>query len=218
MNYELKPWNWVVASGLLAVCLCLAIWVQSIGQPVYCSSGLWLMVVILTAQAWKLYAAFWRQVDADQFRVRREALSLSAEGQMAEAFSRMHPDTARLVLNYQKTVWLIDECETGDLCEWYLKVDQRVNARFVEWLLKNSNPYSIMPMHGNLNDKKHTWDRLVSDYMMYRAFCDVLVRRHMLTEPSGNQPGMWIEPWNPERAAKRFGVSLEEEVEEKVEG
>ena len=45
----------------------------------------------------------------------------------------------------------------------------------------------------------------------------MLVRRHMLTEASGNQPGLWIEPWTPERVGTRFGLTLyEEEVGETV--
>ena len=182
----------------------------------FCALPLWLGVVVLCVQAWKGYRAFYGQVEIDQLRARREALSISAETQWAASFQAMHPETARLVLNYSKTVWLIDECEVGDVCEWRLGADRRVNARFVVWLLRNSNPYSILPMH-NLSDKKHTWDRVVSDYVMYRAFCDVLVRRQMLTEAHGNQPGLWIEPWNPERAAKRFGVEHLMDEDEEVE-
>lgn len=213
-----KARDWMIPAMMLASCLSLLLWLndQSWSGSLYCMGAVVMVMFVLAVQTWKAYAAFWGQVANDQFRARREAMSLTSEGRWAESFRGMHPETARLVLSYSKTVWLIDECEVGDVCEWRLAADQRINARFVVWVLQNSNPYSIYPMHGNLNDGKHTWDRVVSDRLMYQAFCAVLVRRQMLTDANGNQPGLWIEPWNPQRAAKRFGVLhlMEEEGEE----
>lgn len=214
MTGELKSWSWLVPAFGVAVCLLLVAFLRESGQPLYCQGAVGFLVFVLAVQTMRSHSAYWRQVEADIFRTKREALTLSAEGQMAEAFAHMHPDTARLVLAYQRTVWLIDECDVNEVCDWYLKADPRINARFVEWVLKNSNPYSIMPAHGRLNDNAFHWDRIVSDRLMYQAFCDVLVRRHMLTEASGNQPGLWIEPWNPERVAKRFGMTLWEDGEQ----
>lgn len=205
--------SWLVPAVLVPVVFSLALALNGFGaQGSVCAMGLVGVMMILAVQGWAGFRAYYRQVEVDQLRARRDALTLSAEGQLAEAFAHMHPETARLVLNYQKTVWLIDECDVDDVCTWYLKADPRINARFVEWVLLNSNMYAIMPAHGRLNDKAFNWDRTVSDRLMYQAFCDVLIRRHMLTDPNGNQPGLWIEPWNPARVAKRFGLVLEEEA------
>ena len=35
-----------------------------------------------------------------------------------------------------------------------------------------------------------------------------------MTLGHGNEPPVWIEPWKPELVAARFGLVLEEEVEE----
>ena len=53
--------------------------------------------------------------------------------EMAEAFAHMHPKTARLVLAYQRTVWLIDECDVNEVCEWYLKADPRIESAQYGW-------------------------------------------------------------------------------------
>lgn len=217
MTGELRSWTWLVWAFGVALCLAAVAFLNEAGQSIYCQGALWFLMFVMVVQTKLAYSGYWRLVDADIFRTRREALTLSAEGQMAEAFAHMHPETAKLVLAYQRTVWLIDECDVNEVCEWYLKADPRINVRFVEWVLKNSNTYSIMPAHGRLNDNAFHWDRIVSDRLMYQAFCDVLVRRHMLTEASGNQPGLWIEPWTPERVGKRFGLTLfEEEANETV--
>lgn len=219
MSTTLKPWSWVVSAAGFAVCFGVLLWLRSY-DAVFCSGAVLVLMLVLAIQSFKSFSAYWRQVDVDQFRARREALALSAEVQLADKFSHMHPETARLVLNYNKTVWLIDECDVDDVCAWYLKADQRINSRFFVWVLENSNDYSIMPAHGNLSDKAFNWDRVVSDRLMFQAMCAVLVNRNMLTEAHGNQPGLWIEPWNPRRAAKRFGVEhlLEEEVEAEAVG
>jgi hypothetical protein len=218
----MKSWEWLAPAMLLAFCLPVLNWARESDLPggAMCGMAVFLVMLLLAGQAVKLYASYWGGVEAERFRAHREALATTAENQWAMAFRGMHPETARLVLSYSKTVWLIDECDQKDVCEWYLKADQRINSRFVVWVLKNSNLYSIMPQHGNLSDKAFNWDRVVSDRLMFQAFCAVLERRQMLTAAHGNQPGLWIEPWNPERVAKRFGVEhlLEEEEGEVVGG
>lgn len=212
----MKSWEWLLPASLLAFCLPVLSWLRDADLPggEFCWGAVFLVMLLLAGQAVKLYASYWGGVEADRFRAHREALALTAENQWAEAFRSMHPETARMVLNYSKTVWLIDECDVNDLCEWRLASDQRINARFVVWVLQNSTPYSIMPQHGNLSDKAFNWDRVFSDRLMFQAFCAVLERRNMLTQAHGNQSGLWIEPWNPARVAKRFGVEHLMEVEE----
>ena len=67
-----------------------------------------------------------------------------------------------------------------------------------------------------LSDKSYSFDPMgvVTDYEQYDALVALMQRRGWVTEGYGNQPAVWIEPWKPELAARRFGIVLFERAEE----
>jgi hypothetical protein len=212
--YELNMWKWLVPAGMVPLLGGAAMWLAEFGGGfVYCSAALVGLMLILAMQGWAGFRAYFREVESVQFERKRRALAETPEARMAEALRGLHPQTVMMILNYQKSVWLIDAADVNGLCEWHLRDDPRVNARFMQWVLENSNDYSIMPAHGRISDKAFTWSKTVSDRDMYKALSDLLVRKGILTEAYGNQPGFWNQPWNPVRVGKRWGLMLGEEEE-----
>lgn len=123
-----------------------------------------------------------------------------------------------MLLKHRIEVWRIKELPSQDLLLPILDADPRITLPFLEHVLRNSNPFSIMPKR-MLSDKSHSFDPrgVVTDYDQYDALHKLLEGRMWLTAGFGNQPGQWIEPWNPELIARRFGVTLYEEEEDVIE-
>ena len=205
-------WKWLGFAVPLPIFFSLVLYLADLGNApaFYCGSALGGLMVIFAIQAWAGFRAYYRQVEVDQYAIRASALANTSDVRRAEAMQSMHPQTAAILLQYEKTIWLIEEANIDDVCEWWLRADPRINARFVEWVLENSNEYTIMPQHNRISDKTFTWSKTVSDRVMYKLFCDLLVARRMLTAGYGVAPGSWVQPWNPRRVGKRFGILLSE--------
>lgn len=211
MSYELKPWNWLtpgIAAGLL---LGLAAWMSQsqIGMAVYCAGSLLFIAVILLVQAFSGYRAFYRQIEVDQLSQKRTALADTAEVRLAEFMRQMHPETVRLFLKHRLEVWRVREMNGNELVTWVLDADPRINHEFVEYVLRHSNFYNVMPKR-LFSDKSYKFDPMgvVTDYEQYDALIALMQRRGWVTEGHGNQPPVWIEPWKPELAARRFGLDI----------
>lgn len=218
---EMKSWSWVIPGIVAGLLLGAAAWM--VGQwseaGMYCAGSLVFAAVVLMLQAVGGYRAFFRQVEVDQLSQRRSALADTAENRLADALRGMHPETVRLLFKHRLEVWRIKEMPSQELLLPVLDADPRITLPFMEYVLRNSNPFSIMPKR-MLNDKAHSFDPrgVVRDYEQYDALHRLLEGRMWLTAGFGNQPGQWIEPWNPDLVARRFGVSLEEEAEAEVVG
>lgn len=208
----------MAAPILVVLQLWLNNWSDAAGVPgvKLCAFATMPMMAILLVQAWAGFNAYYRQIEVDQLSAKRNALATTAEIRLFEATRGMHPEAVRLLLKHRMTVWRIRETPIDQLADWVLDADPRVHYQFVEFILLNSNFYSIYPKN-RLNDKSRTFDPtgVVTDYQQYDAFVALLQNRLMLTEAYGNQPGLWIEPWRPELVARNFGVTLEAEEEEK---
>lgn len=206
---EPRNWKWMVPVFCLACLLIAQVWATKNQAELagYCLIGTVPVAVMLAAQSAAMFWAYYSQVMTDQFVARRRALADTAEGRLFESSRMMHPEAVRLLLLHRRMVWRIKETPIDELIDWVLDADPRVHVRFVEYVLRNSNPYALMEKR-RLSDKAHTFDseKLVTDYEQYDAFVAVLQRRSMLTEAFGSQAGQWIEPWNPELAARRFGI------------
>lgn len=218
---EFRTWKWMVPGMAAPILLVLQLWINNwadgAGAPgaKLCGFATLPMMMILLVQAWAGFTAYYRQIEVDQLSTKRNALATTAEIRLFEATKGMHPETVRLLLKHRMAVWRIRETSVDQLADWVLDADPRVHYRFVEFVLINSNFYSIYPKN-RLNDKSRTFDPtgVVTDYEQYDAFVQLLQNRLMLTEAYGNQPGLWIEPWKPELVARNFGVTLEVEEDE----
>ena len=218
-----RVWKWMVPALLIPCVLMAQLWVAGSGDPrqaeygqawaSYCIFGTVPVMLILFVQAVAMLWSYYAEILTNQFVDRRNALSTTAETRLFEMARMMHPETVRLLLMHRKTKWRIKESKLSDLVDWVLDADPRVRVEFVDYVLKNSNQYGMMPKHGYLSDKAFDFDpdHLVTDYQQYDAFHKLLVNRGIATDAFGNQPGQWIEPWTPELVARQFGVSLDEE-------
>ena len=206
--------------ALLTPCLLvLQLWINLYAERMQMPWLLWCgcatvpAMMILAAQAVAGFRAYYRQIESDQLAMHRNALATTAETRLFEMARMMHPETVKLLLMHRKTKWRIKESHLSELVDWVLDADPRIRVEFVEFVLKNSSQYAMMPKHGYLSDKAYDFDqdRLTTDYQQYDAFHKLLVNRAIATDAFGNQPGQWIEPWTPELVARQFGVTLEEE-------
>jgi len=216
MNGDLKVWSWM-APGLAAGCLFgLVLWLGSLGTATggYCAASLAVVILVLVLQSVSGHRAFYRQVEVDQLSQKRTALADSAEVRLAEFMRGMHPETVRLFLKHRLEVWRIREMKGEELYTMVLDADPRINLKFLDYVMKNSNPFALMPKR-LLSDKAHSFDPMgvVSDYEQYDALCKLMIGRGWVTEGHGGQPPMWIEPYNPELVSLRFGLALFEEEE-----
>lgn len=211
---EFRAWKWMVPGAGFAGLFMTILFLRDIGTSLamYCGGGVVIVMVILAAQTAAGFRAYYRQVDVDQLTARRRALADTAEVRLFEASQGMHPEALRLLLKHRLEVWRIKEMPSQDLLLPVLDADPRITLPFMEYVLRHSNPFSIMPKR-MLNDKAHSFDprRVVTDYEQYDALHKLLEGRMWLTAGFGNQPGQWIEPWNPELLARRFGISLSDE-------
>lgn len=209
--YELRIWKWLMPAMALPALFVVAVVLSDVGNDLAwtCAGGLVMLMPVLAVQAWAGFRAYYREVDVSQKETLRRALADSAEVRLFEYARLMHPETVRLLLKHRREVWRVRELKGEDLCTWVLDADPRVNVGFLEHVLKHSNFYSIMPKR-LLSDKAHSFDHegAVTDYEQYDALVALLMRRGWLTAGFGNQPGAWIEPWNPELVGRRFGIEL----------
>ena len=197
-----------VAAGLL---LGLALWVRTseLEMAGYCSGSLFFVAVLLLVQAFSGYRAYYRQIEVDQLSQRRTALADTAEVRLAEFMRQMHPETVRLFLKHRLEVWRIREMPGRELVTWVLDADPRINHEFVEYVMRHSNFFNMMPKR-LLSDKATSFDPMgvVTDYEQYDALVALMQGRGWVTVGFGNQPPAWIEPWKPELVARRFGLDI----------
>lgn len=219
MVYELKLFNWLIPGVLAGFMLGFALWLSQseLDMALYCAGSFFFVAVLLLVQAFSGYRAFYRQVEVDQFSQKRTALADTAEVRLAEFMRGMHPETVRLFLKHRLEVWRIREMRGEELYTMVLDADPRINLKFLDHVMKRSNPYSLMPKR-LLSDKAHSFDPMgvVTDYEQYDALAALLQRRGWVTEGHGGQPPMWIEPWKPEIVALRFGLTVFEEEDATV--
>ncbi len=217
MGSDLKIWNWMVPGMAAGLLFGLVLWLGSLGTETagYCALALVPVMLVLVLQTVSGHRAYYRQVEVDQLSQKRTALADSAEVRLFEACRGMHPEAVRMLLKHRLEVWRIKEMPAQDLLLAVLDADPRITLPFLEYVLQHSNPFSIMPKR-LLSDKAHSFDPrgVVGDYEQYDALQALLERRGWLTAGYGNQPGQWIEPWNPDLVARRFGVDASAEAEE----
>jgi hypothetical protein len=218
---EPRIWKWMVPALLSPCPLILQLWLNQAGIPelLLCSFATLPAVMILAIQAAAGFGAYYREIEVRQLVEKRNALATTPETRLLELGHLMHPETVRLLLANRQVAWMIPETPQDELVDFRLEADPRVRWTFVEYMLRNSNDYSLMPKN-RLGDKSYVFDKrkLVTDYQQYDAFFRILLNRGIVTEAHGNQPGLFIEPWNPARVARQFGISLEDEImEEKGE-
>lgn len=212
---ELTMWKWLVPAGLVPLLGGAAMWLGEFDGFLYCASALVGLMAIFAVQGWAGFRAYFRELESVQYERKHTALANTAEVRLFEMARTMHPQTVQLLLKHRREVWRIRESKDIENVTWVLDADPRINVMFVEHVLRNSNPYSMMAKR-MLNDKSRGFDPLgvVTDYEQYDAFEALCKRRGYLTDGFGNMPGVWVEPWKPELVAKRFGLSLVDEVEE----
>lgn len=221
MSYELKIWNWLVPGIVAGLLLGLAMWLMASGMSMalYCAGSLIFVVVLLIVQTISGYRAYYRQIEVDQFSQKRTALADTPEVRLAEFMRQMHPETVRLFLKHRLEVWRVREMAGNELVTWVLDADPRINHEFAEYVLRHSNFYNLMPKR-MLSDKSYSFDPMgvVTDYEQYDALVALMQGRGWITDGHGNQPPVWIEPWKPELAARRFGLDISaEEGEQPVD-
>jgi len=217
MLYEISMWKWMgpalAAAGLFGVVL----WLGELDVPYagYCASSALVVLVVLCVQALAGFRAFYRQIEVDQLSQKRTALADTAEVRLAEFMRGMHPETVRLFLKHRLEVWRVREMKGHELVTLVLDADPRINHQFVEYVLRHSNFYNLMPKR-LFNDKSYKFDPMgvVTDYEQYDALIALMQRRGWVTEGFGNQPPAWIEPWKPELAARRFGLEISADEDE----
>lgn len=211
---DLRVWKWLVPAAVLPVIFFMALVFNDVGSVYagYCARGLVMLMPIFAVQAWAGFRAYYAEVETMQLETRRRALADTAEVRLFEASRHMHPQTVELLLKHRREVWRIREMGGDELYTLVLDADPRINHHFLEYVLSHSNFFSIMPKR-MLSDKAKSFDptKVVTDYEMYDALHALLERRGWLTAGFGNQPGAWIEPWNPELVGRRFGVTFDEE-------
>lgn len=221
MNDGARNWKWIVPGLAAPMLLMFQLWINDwaiqAGAPAaqYCGLATVPMIGILLIQTWAGFRAYYRQIEVDQLSQKRAALSDTAEVRMAEAMRGMHPETVRLFLKHRLEVWRVREMEGNELVTWVLDADPRINWIFIEYVLRHSNFYNVMPKR-LFSDKSFKFDPMgvVTDYEQYDALISLMQRRGWVTEGFGNQPPAWIEPWKPELAARRFGLDISAEEDE----
>lgn len=221
MNNEPRVWKWLVPAAVMCAMPVLAIWVSEIAERnawpslVFCNIFFIGLMPVLAIQAWAAFGAYYRHQANEDYIEMRNADATTAETRLFEFARAMHPETVKLLLMHRKTKWRIKEARLGDLVDWVLDADPRVHVQFVEYMLKNSTAYAMMPIN-RLSDGVYSFDadKLITDRDQYMAFHRILVNRLMATEAHGNMPGQWIEPWTNELVARQFGVVLEDEFVE----
>jgi hypothetical protein len=224
MNSEPRVWKWMVPAMAMVVMAPLAMWVTMTAERNawawfgLCSYLAYGLMPVFGLQAWAAYQAYYRHLSVQDFIDKRNAMTTTAETRLFDYAHTMHPDAVRMLLMHRKLVWRIKETKMKDLVDWVLDADPRIHVGLVEYVLKNSSQYAMMPMSNRFSDKAFAFDpeHLVTDYQQYRAFHQLLVNRLMATESLGSQPGQWIEPWNPDLVGRNFGVLLEEEDVDEV--
>jgi hypothetical protein len=218
MIYELKMWNWLAPGIVAGLLLGLAMFFggSDVTGAEYCAGALVFVVVLLFVQTISGYRAFYRQIEVNQFSQKRTALADTSEVRLAEFMRQMHPETVRLFMKHRLEVWRIKEMRGEELFTLVLDADPRINMKFLEYVLRHSNPYALMPKRV-LNDKAKTFDPLgvVTDYEQYDALASLMMRRGWVTDGFGGQPPVWIEPWRPELVARRFGLDIFDEVDDR---
>jgi hypothetical protein len=177
----------------------------------WCSFFLIGAMPLLGIQAWAAFSAYYRHLDIEDYASKRNALSTTAETRLFEYARSMHPETVKLLLLQRKVIWRVKEAKPGEMADWVLDADPTVRVAFVEYVLENSTKVKMMPINTHLSEGAYTFDpeKLVTDREQYHALHKLLINRGMATEAFGNQPGQWIEPWNPDLVAARWGIRLE---------
>lgn len=214
---ELRVWKWMVPGLLSPFPIALQLWLNTWGIPELqlCAIPGLFAVVILGIQFIAGFSAYYREIETRQLETKRNAMATTPETRLLELGHSMHPETIRLLLQNRQVTWMIPEMPQDELVDFVIMADPRVRWTFVEFVLRNSNDYSLMPKN-RLADKSFTFDehkKMITDREQYDAFFRILLNRGIVTEAHGNQPGLFIEPWNPARVARQFGISLEDEVE-----
>lgn len=200
--------SFMVLGMMAAMCFGVA-WALMNAGYVEAAAVAGLFMLIFTVVGLASFAETQSRWMADVFRQRREALAVTPESVLFELARTMHPETTAQLLLYRKIVWRVREARADELCEWVLDADPRVTVHFVEYVLQNSNPFTIMPKN-RFAEGTYSFDaaKITDDRTMYEAFYQLLLGRHMITEYSNQSAGAWIEPWNPETAARRFGTEV----------
>ena len=224
MNSEPRVWKWMVPAMAMVAMIPLAMWVTMIAERNtgegfgFCSYLVYGLMPVFGLQAWAAYQAYYRHLSVQDYIDKRNAMTTTAETRLFDYAHTMHPDTVKMLLMHRKSKWRVKETKLTELVDWVLDADPRIHAGLVEYVLEHSTQYAMMAMSNHFSDKAFSFDpeKLITDYEQYRAFHRLLVNRMMATEALGNQPGQWIEPWNPELVARQFGIGLEEDAEEAV--
>lgn len=215
-----RMWSWLipgVGAGFLFVAV-LFIGARGDVNAQYCGGGMLVVMALLFVQAWAEFRSAYREEEVRQFVEKRHALADTAENRLADALRGMHPETVRQFFRHRIEVWRTMEMGKDELFLAVLDADPRITYSFLEHVLRHSNFYALMPKR-LLSDKAHRFDprRLFTDYEQYDALTGLFERRGWLTAGYGNQPGAWIEPWNPGLVARKFGITLEAEDDEAAE-
>lgn len=213
---EPRVWKWMVPGALMVAMMPVAAWVNMIAERngwawmLWCAFFLVGTMPLFGIQAWAAFAAYYRHMEIDDYASKRNALSTTAETRLFEYARTMHPETVKLLLLQRKTIWRVKEAKPGEMADWVLDADPSVRVAFVEYVLENSTKVKMMPLN-LLSEGAYTFDpeKLVTDREQYHAFHKILINRGMATEAFGNQPGQWIEPWNSDLVAARWGIRLE---------
>jgi len=221
---EPRVWKWMVPSALMVAMMPAAAWVNMVAERngwawmLWCSLFLVGTMPLFGIQAWAAFAAYYRHMEIDDYASKRNALSTTAETRLFEYARSMHPETVKLLLLQRKVIWRVKEAKPGEMADWVLDADPTVRVAFVEYVLENSTKVKMMPLN-MLSEGAYTFDpeKLVTDREQYHAFHKLLINRGMATEAFGNQPGQWIEPWNPDLVSARWGIRLESWEESEVQ-
>lgn len=216
MSGEPRIWKWMVPGMAMVAMIPLSGWMNMVAERNSWSWMLWCpffligTMPLLGIQAWAAFSAYFRHLDIEDYASKRNSLATTAETRLFEYARTMHPETVKLLLLQRKVIWRVKEAKPGEMADWVLDADPSVRVAFVEYVLENSTKVKMMPLN-LLSEGAYTFDpeKLVTDREQYHALHKLLINRGMATEAFGNQPGQWIEPWNPELVAARWGIRLE---------
>lgn len=216
---EPRNWKWMVPAAAVPALLIAAIGLQLISEqlPILltfgCQCGMLALMCIAAAAAASNYHAYFEQLRVDALMDRRRALATTAESMLFEQARGMHPEAVRLLLLQRKMLWRIKMATRDELVDWVLDEAPMVHAGFVQFFLEKSTPVSCMPKR-MLSEGSKQFDPqgLATDYQQYDSLLLLLQRHLMATQAFGNQSAQWLPPWNPEMAAKAFGLTEEEAV------